>query len=125
MARVFTLDTILEGDELVVNRTCGVSGGGLPPNFTVAIPLTVQFTGCKLGNVLGWATSNRIVDLQRVLRSQQPEFLTQLAKTGLVRHANEMGERIVSPEQRREQLRQTLATMTQAERELLIAELGK
>lgn len=123
MAKVLTLDDVLEG-ELSINRTCGVSGGGLPNGFSVNIPLTINFGGTKLGLVLGWAGANRVVDLQRVLRTQQPEFLTQLAKTGLVRHAMEMGERIESPEQRMERLRTQLGSMSDAERAALAAMLA-
>lgn len=118
MAKV-TMDTVMEG-ELTISRSVSVSGGNLPREMSAVIPVTVDFNGVSVKQVLGWAMSSRIIDLQRVLRGMEREFVTSLVRDGLRRHATEMGEKIITEAQRMELLKRQLTTMSETERQAML-----
>jgi len=82
---------------VTIAKALSVSGGNLPSGFSATIHTKIQFSGVLVSTVFGWATSSQVIPLQRVLRDRcKPEFISDLAKTGLVIHANDCGKLLKS-----------------------------
>jgi hypothetical protein len=83
-----------------IKRAVSVSGGTLPRDFSIVVPVEIDYSGCTDYETYGWASSNRVIAIQRTLRNQSVEFLRELAKNGLSVHARECGQSLKSPEER-------------------------
>jgi hypothetical protein len=81
-----------------------VSGGSLPKDFSVIIPVEMDFTGSTRDELIEWAIGDRRVAAQRWLRSKTPEYLQELTKSGLQVHAREAGHQLKSREDRIKEL---------------------
>ena len=82
-----------------VTRAAKVSGGSLPRDFSVIIPLTIDYAGCTGEEVAGWATGNRVIAWQRPSKIMEAEFLKELAKNGHTVHARVAGAKVMSREE--------------------------
>lgn len=82
-----------------VKRTCKVSGGSLPKGYSHTLNVEIDYTGVDASKIMDWATGERIIALQRVLRSTNPEFLEKLPNPYKV-HANVCGHKVTTPEER-------------------------
>jgi hypothetical protein len=81
-----------------------VSGGSLPKDFSVIIPVEMDFTGSTRDELIEWAIGDRRVAAQRWLRSKTPEYLQELTKSELQVHAREAGHQLKSREDRIKEL---------------------
>jgi hypothetical protein len=70
-----------------VTRACRVSGGSLPKDFSVVVPLSVDYKGCNGAEVSGWAVRSNVIEWQGAARGMTPEFLRKLSKEGALVHA--------------------------------------
>ena len=82
-----------------VTRACRVSGGALPKDFSVVVPLMVDYTGCNGAEIGGWAVRSNVIEWQGAARSMTPEFLRKLSKEGAKVHARNC-KAFVDPERR-------------------------
>ena len=80
-------------------RACRVSGGSLPKDFSVVVPLTVEYAGCTGSEVAGWAVRSNVIEWQGAARGMTPEFLRKLSKEGALVHARNC-KAFVDPEKR-------------------------
>jgi hypothetical protein len=84
---------------ITFNKALSVSEGNLPSGFTVIVNAGIVYDGLPLSQVFEWATANRVIPLQRILRDKcTPEFLQELHKTGLKISASDCGKPITSRE---------------------------
>lgn len=83
----------------VVTRACRVSGGSLPKEFSVVVPLSVDYTGYTGSEVAGWAVRSNVIEWQGAARGMTPEFLRKLSKEGALVHARNC-KAFVDPEKR-------------------------
>ena len=79
-----------------VTRAAKVSGGGLPRDFSVIVPLTIDYRGCSGLEVAGWSMGNRVIAWQGAVKKLEPEFIRELSKSGLTVHARTAGNRVMS-----------------------------
>ena len=86
----------------IVKLSVGVSGGNLERKHSINVEM--DFTGVDPKQLLEWAADNRVIALQRVLRSTSDAYLTTLAKSTLKIHAVSCGSKIETPEERIKQL---------------------
>lgn len=70
-------------NNLLVTFSMRVSGGSLPAGFAAIVPVEMDFNGCDDITVRQLASRSLRIDLQRVLRTKTPEYLNELARTGL------------------------------------------
>lgn len=80
-----------------VNRALTVSGGNLKLKHNLNV--TLDFSGVDDATVLDWATDNRIISLQRVLRAADDDYLHSL-NGKLELHASACGGKIETPAER-------------------------
>ena len=59
--------------------------------------VVIDFEGVKYDQLLQWAASNRVIDLQRPLRLCELGFAKQLLSHGITRHATEIGVAFEDP----------------------------
>ena len=84
-----------------VTRNVRLKGGNLPDNFSVVVPVTIDFTGCTDEERNNWAASERVIAWQRVARIKlSPDFLRQLAKDGLTIHARDCGRMLLTRDEK-------------------------
>ena len=95
-----------EQNNLVVARSLKVSGGSLPDGYSIRLTAEIDYSGVDTETLRGWATADRVIALQRVLRATSPEYLEKLDNP-LKIHATQCGSKIVTPEQRIEELVKT------------------
>jgi hypothetical protein len=81
-----------------------VSGGSLPKDFSIILPVEMDFTGATREELIEWSIGDRRVAAQRWLRSKSPEYLEELAKSGFRVHAREAGHQVKSREDRIKEL---------------------
>jgi len=79
----------------VVKHSLDVSKGSLPEGYKCRLNLEIDYTG-----LLQWATSNRVIALQRNLRTLPTKTLNEMSKNGYRVHARDCGKKIVSRDQR-------------------------
>ena len=91
---------------VVVAKSFNVSGGSLPTGYSIRVTAEIDYSGVDVETLRGWATADRVIALQRVLRATSPEFLERLDNP-LKIHATQCGNKIVTPEQRIEELVKT------------------
>lgn len=82
-----------------VTRACRVSGSSLPKDFSVVVPLTVEYKGCTGAEIAGWAVRSNVIEWQGAARGMTPEFLRKLSKEGALVHARNC-KAFVDPEKR-------------------------
>lgn len=87
----------------IVTRACRVSGGSLPKDFSVVVPLSVDYTGCTGAEIAGWAVRSNVIEWQGAARGMTPEFLRKLSKEGALVHARNC-KAFVDPEKRVQEL---------------------
>ena len=91
---------------VVRTKSFNVSGGSLPDKYSIRVTAEIDFSGVDMETLRGWATADRIIQLQRVLRATSPEYLENLDNP-LKIHAAQCGSKIVTPEQRIDELTKT------------------
>lgn len=92
------------GNKMVVAFSMGISGGGLPGDFKITIPVRMDFTGMADRQLAEIASRALRIDVQRVLRTKPVEYLNQLAKTGLDIHATNAGQNVLTAQERADKL---------------------
>ena len=88
----------------VVKFSMRVSGGGLPEGFMAIVPVEMSFEGCDYDTACQIASRSLRIDLQRVLRTKTPEYLTELTKTRLKINWAEAGQQIKTREDKIKEL---------------------
>lgn len=77
-----------------------VSGGSLPKDFSIILPVEMDFTGATREELIEWAIGDRRVAAQRWLRTKTPEYLNELSKSGFRIHAREAGHQVKTREEK-------------------------
>jgi len=88
------------GKDNIINVALDVSGGNLPDQFKQRLNVSIDYNGVSDDTLKRWATSNRVIALQRNLRTLPTKTLNEMASNGFKVHANDCGKKIVSREQR-------------------------
>jgi hypothetical protein len=84
----------------LVKRAFRVSGGALPDGVSFVIDATFDYEGCSREELMGWATSDRVIAAQRWLRDCDREFLGNAAARGIRIHARAAGSKMKTPAER-------------------------
>lgn len=87
------------------------------------IPVTMQFDDCKHEDLITWAAQSRVIDMQRMLRTLSGETLAEMVADGLNVHASTCTVKPVSFTETKAQIRALASTMTQEEKDAMIAAL--
>jgi hypothetical protein len=109
------MEVHIMGNEKVVRHTLNVSGGSLPDGFNARLNVEIDYSNVDHDTLVSWATSNRVIALQRVLRTLPTKTLNDMAepKNGPYKvHARDCGKKIVSREQRIEDIANTFGVST-------------
>ena len=67
-------------------RACRVSGGALPKDFSVVVPLTIQWNGANGDEIANLAVRSSIIEWQASARQLSVEMLKKLSKEGSTVH---------------------------------------
>ena len=81
----------------ILSVTVSVSGGNLTRKHVLNV--TMDFSNVDQTTVLQWATDNRVIALQRVLRATDDTYLDSL-NGKLAVNASECGGKILTPTER-------------------------
>lgn len=112
--------TPANNDENVIIRTVKVT---LKDKTSFAIPVTMSFDDVEHSDLVTWAGQSRVIDMQRMLRTLTPETLGEMASEGLVVNASTCTVKPVSFTETKAQIKQLASTMTQEEKDAMIAAL--
>ena len=112
--------TPANNDENVIIRTVKVT---LKDKTSFAIPVTMSFDGVTHSDLVTWAGQSRVIDMQRMLRTLAPETLGEMASDGLAVNASTCTVKPVSFAETKAQIKQLASTMTQEEKDAMIAAL--
>jgi len=97
------MEVHIMANDNIVRHTLNVSGGGLPKGFNARLNIEIDYSNVDHDTLVSWATSNRVIALQRVLRTLPTKTLNMMSepKNGPYKvHARDCGKKIVSREQR-------------------------
>ena len=86
----------------LVQRACRVSGGTLPKDFSVVLPLTMDYSGATGEEIANLAMRSSVIEYQSSARNLAPEFLRKLVKEGVTVHFR--NTKFVDPERRVQEL---------------------
>jgi len=76
-----------------------ISGGGLPEGFKQRINAVIDYSTASEDQVMDWADSNRVIAIQRPLRTMQVSALKELGKEEMVVLAQDAGRKVQTPEE--------------------------
>jgi hypothetical protein len=82
-----------------VTRACRVSGGALPKDFSVVVPLSVDYRGATGAEISNLAMRSSVIEWQAPARGLSTEFLRKLSKEGAAVHFRNTKD-FVDPEKR-------------------------
>ena len=95
----------------------------LKDKTSYVIPVTMRFDDCSRSDLIGWAGQSRVIDMQRMLRTLAPETLAEMVTDGLNVHASTCTVKPVSFTETKAQIRKLASTMSQEEKDAMIAAL--
>lgn len=78
---------------------CNVSGGSLPEGYKIVLNVEIDFNDVSEQQLRQWAASNRIIALQRNLRTLTTKTLEDMSESTVKVHASQCGMKVVSKEE--------------------------
>lgn len=107
-------------NEVVTLTNCRISGGDLPNGFEAFIDVSIDYNGVKHDDLLKTSAADRLIATARVLRKMTTASLKRFENEGLSLTFNECGKAILTPEEKREQRKRLVNSMTEEEKQALI-----
>jgi len=78
---------------------CNVSGGSLPDGYKITLHVDIDFSDVSENQMKQWAASNRVIALQRNLRTLTTKTLEEMSQSTVKVHASQCGMKVQSKEE--------------------------